>query len=87
MTRKARSARGDIVDFDMLAIKQQLSALPVPVGVNQRRKFVDDRDRVRAKTVKQQPADLSALQTSIEAAAISSTAGSRKTSAKKARDN
>jgi len=71
MSRKVRSARGDIVDFDMLAIKQQLASIPAPVGVTQRRKFIDDKDGLRQKTVKQQPVEVSALDVSLESANIS----------------
>lgn len=49
MSRKARSARGDLVDFDLLAIKQQLATTAVPVGVNQRRKFIDEKDGVKTR--------------------------------------
>lgn len=49
MARIARSARGEIVDFDLIAIKQQLATTPVPVGVNQRRKFIDEKDGIKAK--------------------------------------
>lgn len=51
MSRKARSARGQLVDFDLLAIKAQLAASPTPVGVNQRRKFIDEKDGIRTKEV------------------------------------
>lgn len=44
-----RSARGEIVDFDYLAIKEQLAATPVPVSVNQRRKFIDEKDGIKTK--------------------------------------
>ena len=47
MAKQARSARGQIVDFDLLAIKQQLATQPVPVGVNQRRKFIDEKDGIK----------------------------------------
>lgn len=49
MTKKARSARGDLVDFDLLAIKQQLATTPVPVSVNQRRRFIDEKDGVKTR--------------------------------------
>jgi len=49
MTRKARSARGEAVDFDLLAIKEQLATTPVPVSVNQRRKFIDEKDGIKTK--------------------------------------
>lgn len=51
MSKKARSARGELVDFDLLAIKQQLATTPVPVGVNQRRKFIDEKDGLKTKQV------------------------------------
>ena len=51
MSRKARSARGDIVDFDLLAIKEQLATTPVPVSVDQRRKFIDEKDGIKTKTI------------------------------------
>lgn len=57
MARIARSARGEIVDFDLIAIKQQLATTPVPVSVNQRRKFIDEKDGIKAKgRVTQAPA-------------------------------
>jgi hypothetical protein len=51
MSRKTRSARGNVVDFDLLAIKEQLAAKPVPVGVNDRRRFIDEKDGVRTRKV------------------------------------
>jgi hypothetical protein len=47
MAKQARSARGKMVDFDLLAIKQQLAVRPAPVGVNQRRKFIDEKDGIK----------------------------------------
>ena len=47
MSKQARSARGKIVDFDLLAIKQQLAKQPVPVGVTSRRKFIDEKDGIK----------------------------------------
>lgn len=49
MSKKARSARGEIVDFDVLAIKQQLAAKPVPVSVDERRRFIDEKDGLKSK--------------------------------------
>lgn len=49
MARKARSAMGQIVDFDYLSIKQQLASTPVPVSVNQRRRFIDEKDGIKPK--------------------------------------
>lgn len=50
MASKIRSARGVVVDFDMLAIKQQLMATPTPVGVNDRRRFIDEKDGAKSRT-------------------------------------
>jgi hypothetical protein len=49
MGKIARSARGTIVDFDLLAIKEQLATAPVPVSVDQRRKFIDEKDGVKTR--------------------------------------
>jgi hypothetical protein len=51
MSKTARSARGDVVDFDLLAIKQQLALKPVPVSVNARRKFIDERDGLKSRRI------------------------------------
>jgi hypothetical protein len=51
MSRKTRSARGEVVDFDLIAIKQQLAMAPTPVSVNQRRRFIDEKDGVKSKQV------------------------------------
>jgi hypothetical protein len=69
MTRRARSARGDIVDFDLIAIKEQLALKPVPVGVDQRRKFIDEKDGIKTKEVVAPVA--SALALAVEAAEVS----------------
>lgn len=61
MSRKARSARGQFVDFDVLAIKQQLATTPVPVGVDDRRRFIDEKDGIRTKQVQPQSSAVSAL--------------------------
>ena len=49
MSKSARSARGETIDFDLLAIKQQLSTTPVPVGVNARRRFIDEKDGLKTR--------------------------------------
>lgn len=63
MSKRARSARGEIIDFDLLAIKQQLAVTPVPVGVDQRRKFIDEKDGIKTK-----PALPEAMLMAVEAA-------------------
>lgn len=49
MSKVTRSARGEAVDFDLLAIKNQLAATPTPVNVNARRNFIDERDGIRVR--------------------------------------
>lgn len=44
---KARSARGVIVDFDLLKIKQQLAQIPPSKVTLERRKFIDQKDAAR----------------------------------------
>jgi hypothetical protein len=83
MSRKARSARGKVVDFDLLAIKQQLATRPVPVAVDQRRKFIDEKDGIKVREVVQIPPSpatattVSALSVGIDAAAASASAAKK----------
>lgn len=58
MSKKARSARGEVVDFDLLAIKQQLATTPVPVSVDQRRKFIDEKEGGKTKSVVEPAAEV-----------------------------
>ena len=51
MSKVSRSARGQRVDFDLLAVKQQLAAAPVPVSVDDRRRFIDEKDGIRVKQI------------------------------------
>ena len=75
MSKQARSARGEIIDFDVLAIKQQLATKPVPVGVDQRRKFIDEKDGIRTKVTPAAPLP-SALAMAMEAVQESEAAAS-----------
>jgi hypothetical protein len=71
MSKKTRSARGDLVDFDLLAIKQQLAATPVPVGVNDRRRFIDEKDgfKSRARSAAPTPDALAVAAAAVEQSA------------------
>lgn len=53
MTKLVRTARGDLVDFDLIKIKQQLSDAPAPTEVAARENFVEKRlkRKLRSKTV------------------------------------
>jgi len=51
---KARSARGVIIDFDLLAIKEKLASTPKPVEVKERENFIAQKSRRRrAKKVEE----------------------------------
>jgi len=53
MGKFARSARGAVVNFDELEIKQALKSVPPPVSVDQRRQFINDKDGISAKKAAQ----------------------------------
>ena len=42
---KAKSARGSMVDFDLMKIKRDISAAPPPMDVRQRQDFIEQRLR------------------------------------------
>lgn len=44
MAKRVRSAKGEVIDFDVLMIKAQLAAKPLMVDVQQRREFVDSKE-------------------------------------------
>lgn len=48
MGRKIRSARGEMVDFDLLKIKAEMSNAPKPLEVKARIDFVESRLRRKA---------------------------------------
>lgn len=47
MGQLIRSARGELIDFELLAIKQQLASAPKPKAVEQRQKAIDLKDGVK----------------------------------------
>jgi len=49
---RTRSAKGVIVDFDLLKIRQKLAAQPVTVSVKAREDFIDKKLRRRMRKVK-----------------------------------
>ncbi len=53
--RLARSSRGDVVDFDLLEIKQSLGMTPSPIGVNTRRQFINQKEGVSATSLRNTP--------------------------------
>lgn len=71
MGQKIRSARGELIDFELLAIKQQLASAPVPKVVEQRKKAIDEKDGIRTSVVP----DIDFLAISEEAASTSASQG------------
>lgn len=49
MAKLARSARGEVIDFDVLAIIAAIAKAPVPGVVQARREFIDEKDGVRSR--------------------------------------
>jgi hypothetical protein len=49
---KARSAKGRMVDFDLLKIRQKLQAKPVSLDVKAREDFIDKKLRRRMRKIK-----------------------------------
>ncbi len=71
MPKLVRSAKGQVIDFELLAIKQQLANSPVPKVVEDRQLAIDIKDGV--KTSVAPAADMLAAAT--EAAAASAATG------------
>ena len=49
MPKRVRSAKGEIVDFDYLKIKEQLASAPTPTEVKTRQNFIESRMKRRLK--------------------------------------
>lgn len=69
MGKIVRSARGELIDFELLAIKQQLASAPAPKSVEQRKQAIDEKDGVRTTVAP----DVDFLAASVEAATASTT--------------
>ena len=52
MPRKVKSARGEVIDFDLLKIKQQIASRPPTTDVKKREDFIDKKLRRRVKRIK-----------------------------------
>lgn len=50
---RTRSAKGEIVDFDLLKIRQKLQEKPISLDVQAREDFIDKKLRRRIRKVKQ----------------------------------
>jgi hypothetical protein len=64
MANLIRSARGELINFELLAIKQQLASAPVPKVVEQRKQAIDEKDGVKTSVVD----DIDFFAVSVEAA-------------------
>lgn len=51
MGQLIRSARGELIDFELLAIKQQLASAPVPKKVEERKQAIDVKDGVKTRVI------------------------------------
>lgn len=51
MSRKARSIKGEVVDFDLFEIKRKIGEKPISADVENREKFVYSKRRRSAKRV------------------------------------
>lgn len=49
MKKVIRSARGELVDFDLIAIKDQISSALPSVTIQAREQFIDNRTKRRSK--------------------------------------
>lgn len=49
MGKRVKSAKGEMVDFDYLQIKEQLASAPTPMEVKNRQNFIENRMKRRLK--------------------------------------
>ena len=54
MKKMTRSARGVLVDFDLMRIKQQMETAPKPTDVKARESFIDQKFKRRLKKITQE---------------------------------
>lgn len=57
MPKRVRTAKGQIIDFDLLKIKEQMENAPKPANVQARQDFIDQKMRRRVNRVKEQIAE------------------------------
>ena len=75
MSKMIRTARGDLVDFELLAIKQQLAAMKPPKTVEDRKQAIAIKDGAKQLSIAVPDADFLALAT--DSANISSTSAGK----------
>ena len=69
MSKGVKSARGEVVDFDLLKIKQQIASAPKTIQVQEREAFIDNKFKRRLKRMKTD-VSIMAAQSSGEMAAL-----------------
>lgn len=52
MAKPVKSAKGQLVDFDLLKIKQQMASAPKPTNVKAREDFIDQKFKRRLKKLR-----------------------------------
>lgn len=55
MSKDVKSARGALVNFDLLRIKQQIATAPKPAVVKAREDFIDQKFKRRIKKLTRNP--------------------------------
>ena len=63
---KGKSAKGVIVDFDLLKIKEQMTAQPPSIDVKKRQDFIENRTKRRRKKVPQELIDAASAELEVE---------------------
>lgn len=64
MSKGVKSARGVVVDFDLLKVKQQIASAPKPTQVQAREDFIDQKFKRRLKRMNAAAAEAAAAQQS-----------------------
>lgn len=66
MSKGVKSARGVVVDFDLLKIKQQIASAPKPTQVQAREDFIDQKFKRRLKRLNTEAAASAANQSAAD---------------------
>ena len=66
MSKGVKSARGVLVDFDLLKIKQQIASAPKPTQVQAREDFIDQKFKRRLKRLNTEAAASAANQSAAD---------------------
>ena len=63
MSKAVKSARGQLVDFDLLKIKQQIASAPKTTNVKAREDFIDQKFKRRIKKLTREVSAVQAVPT------------------------